>query len=217
MKKLVRWTVIVVSVALAISCASAPAKAPAKAPAGVAPEAELAEAKKLQKLVDTYGLGEYAPQEYAAAVKDLEAGEETYGKDNAASKQSLDKAIAGFNAVIKKGGPQFLAKIRAECEASKKAADDAKAPVAVKDDYAKAKVVYDRANKTGIKDIPSAVKDYSEAKGLFDDAAALALEKRRKAQQAMDETDKGLVESGQKATDAEQSLKDEGFGDAGAQ
>ncbi len=213
MKKLVQWTVIVVSVALAISCASAPAKTPA----GEAPEAELAKAKELQKLVDTYGMGEYAPQEYAAAVQDLKAGEESYGKDNAASKQSLDKAIAGFNAVIAKAGPQVIAKVRAECDASKKKADDLKAPVAVKEDYAKAKVPYDRANNTGVKDIPAAVKDYNEAKGLFDAAAELAREKREKALQAMDETDKGLVESGQKATDAEQSLKDEGFEAAGAQ
>ncbi len=214
MKKLVQWTVIVVSAALAISCASAPAKTPA----GEAPEAELAKAKELQKQVDTYGLGEYAPQEYAAAVKDLKAGEESYGKDNAASKQSLDKAIAEFQAVLDKGGPLYLAKLRAECEASKKAAEDIKAPVAVKDDYAKAKGVYDRANKEAdAKDIAGAVKDYTEAKGLFDGAAALAREKRQKALQAIDETDKGITDSGQKATDAEQSLKDEGFSATGAQ
>jgi hypothetical protein len=208
MKKLLQWTVIIACAALAISCATAPAKPPA----GAAPEAELQKARDLQKQVDAYGLGDYAPQDYKAAVQDLKDGEGTYGKDNAASKASLVKAIAEFQAVIDKGGPLYLAKLKAQCDASKKAADDAKAPVAVKADYAKALDAYNRANtEAAAKDIGGALKDYTTARDGFDAAAKLALEKRQKALQAMKETDQGLAESGQKATDAEQQLKDEGF------
>jgi hypothetical protein len=151
-------------------------------------------------------------------VQDLKAGEDSYGKDNAASKQSLNKAIAGFQAVIDKGGPLYLAKLKAQCDASKKAADDAKAPVAVKADYAKALDAYNRANsEAAAKDIGGALKDYTTARDGFDAAASLALDKRQKALQAIKDTDQDMAESGQKAADAEQTLKDEGFQPPSAQ
>jgi hypothetical protein len=214
MKKSIPWAIVVVAVvALMASCASAPPQKPAVA----APEAELAKAKDLQKEVDTYSLGDYAPDEYAAAVNDLKAGEDAYGKDNAASKQSLDKAIAGFNTVIDKAGPMYLSKLRDGTAASKKAADDLKSSVAVKDDYAKAQGVYDRALKEdSAKDMANASKDYAQARDMFNAVTEKARAKRDKAEQAIKETDQSQAASEEKATDADKALEQEGFSPAGS-
>jgi hypothetical protein len=212
MKKAIPWAIVVLTLAFAAACASAPPKKPVTE----APDAELAQAKDLKQKADAYGLSDYAPDEYAAAVKDLQAGQDSYGKDNAASKQSLDSAIAGFTSVIDKGGPLYLGKLRERSDASKKAADDLKASVAVKDDYSKAKEVYDRAVKeAAAKDLENAKKDFELASGMFDTVAKQAQDKKDKALKAMQETDQGLTESEQKAADAERSLQDEGFATTG--
>ena len=80
------------------SCASTPPQKPPQPPekpvAG-APDAELSQAKSLQQRVDALGLGDYDPDDYAAANTALKAGQDSYGKDNAASKTSLQSAITG--------------------------------------------------------------------------------------------------------------------------
>jgi hypothetical protein len=209
---------------LVISCASTPPQKPAQPapeqpkeqpPAqaqAAAPDAELAQAKDLKQKVDAWGLGDYAPDDYAAANKDLQAGEDAYGKDNAASKKSLDSAITGYNAVIAKGGPQFLAKSQSQADASKKAADDLKASVAVKDDYAKADATYQQALKEkDAMDIGNASKDFDSARDQFDAVAKTAQQKKDAALQAMQSAQEEQSASQKKADDAEKSLKDEGI------
>ncbi len=199
--------------ALVVSCASAPTGKPGEEAAQALPEAELARAKDLNQRIDNLGLGDYARTEYTAGLKSLKTGEDAYGKDNAASKRSLDDAIGAFTAVIAKGGPLYLGKAREQTLSSKKAADDAKAAVAVKDDYAKASQSYDRAEKdSAAGDIESAAKGYASARDLFSAAAARALQKRAKAQQALRDADTALSASEQKAADSQKSLQAEGFG-----
>ena len=148
MRKTLFWAALAAAVVLAASCASTPPKAPEPEPepkavqAVPAPEAELAKAKELKDRADAYDLGQYAPEEYAAAEKDLAAGEAAYGKDNAAAKKSLDKAVEGYTAVIAKGGAILVDRIQRESESSKKAADAVKAAVAVKEEYAAALALY---------------------------------------------------------------------------
>jgi hypothetical protein len=226
MKKALVWTLAAALSILVASCAGAP-KPPEtpppetptpEAPAVALPEAELAKAKELQQTVDTYKLGDYAPEDYATATSSLKAGQDTYGKDNAASKKSLDQAVTSFTAVIDKGGPAYLGKARDEADASRKTADDIKASVAVKDDYAKAAETYDRAGKEGdARDFGAAGKDYAEARDLFNEAAASAQQKKDRATRAMDETDQAMTASESNAADADKALKAEGFTASGAQ
>jgi hypothetical protein len=223
MKKAIPWVVLAAALFLAVSCASTPPEKPKEPeappvkvepekPAIAAPEAELAKAKELKKRADAYGLGDYAPAEYEAAVNDLAAGEAAYGKDNAASKQSLDKAVDGFNAVIAKGGGLLVDKIQERSSASKKAADDIKANVAVKDEYAEALEVYNRAlqDKAG-GNLEQAGGGFAQAEEMFGKVYETAREKRENALQAMKEAEQVQAESEQKAADAEKSLTDEGF------
>ena len=206
---------------LVISCASTPPTAgstppkpetpPQQSVAG-APEAELAQAKALQQRVDAVGLGTYAPDDYAAANKDLQAGQDSYGKDNTASKTSLQSAIAGYNAVLAKGGPLYLAKVQQDAEASKKTADDLKASVAVKDDYAAADGVYTKAlQEKDSGDIENAGRDFSQSRDDFDAVAKTAQQKKDAASQALQDAQQDKTASEKKAGDAQKALKDEGF------
>jgi len=162
--------------------------------------------------VDAYGLGSFAPQDYAAANKDLKAGQDSYGKDNAASKKSLQSAITEYNAVITKGGALYLADLQRQTEASKKAADDLKASVAVKDDYAQANDLYKRAlQEKAAGDIENASKDFPQSRDGFDAVTKVAQQKKDAADQALQSAQQKETASQQKAADADQALKDEGF------
>lgn len=191
----------------AASCASTPPKE-----AAPLPEAELAQAKELKAKVDKFNLGPLAQTEYTAAESDLKAGQDAYGTDNAASKASLDKAIAGYRAVIAKAGPLYLGTLDDKAAAAKKSADDLKASVAVKDDYARAQAVYDRAlaAKTA-GDLEAATKDFEEARTMFEAVAKTAAEKRDKALAARSDLEKAMDASAAAAAEAQAALEAETF------
>jgi len=216
MRRIVPWAALFAALLLAVSCAGTPPakppENPPEKPAVAAPDAELAKAQSLQQKADKYGLGEYDAEDYAAATKDLKAGQDAYGKDNAAAKESLTKSIGEFNSVITKGGALYLAKLQSQTEASKKAADDLKASVAVKDQYAEANDVYKRALKEKQSgDIDNAAADFTKARDLFDAAAALAQQKKDNATKALAGAQQTMTASERKAADAQKTLKDEGF------
>ena len=217
MRRIVPWAALIAALLLAVSCASTPPAKPPETPqpekpAVAAPDAELAQAQSLQQKADKYGLGQYDAEDYAAATKDLKAGQDAYGKDNAAAKESLTKSIDEFKSVISKGGALYLAKLQAQTEASKKAADDLKASVAVKDQYGEANDVYQRALKEKDSgDIDSAAADFTKARDLFDAAAALAQQKKDNATKALAGAQETMTASEKKAADAQKTLKDEGF------
>ncbi len=225
MRKIICLAAVSGALFLLISCASTPPQQPkpaappqpaAQAPTG-APDAELAQAKSLQQRVDALGLGTYDPDDYAAANKDLQAGQDAYGKDNAASRTSLQSAITEYNSVISKGGALYLAKLQQQAEASKKAADDLKAAVAVKDDYATANGVYTKAlQEKDVGDIENAGKDFGQAQGDFDAVAKVAQQKKDAAEQALQSAQQDNTDAQQKAQDAEKTLKDEGFSVSGS-
>ncbi|MGA2641581.1 MAG: hypothetical protein ABSG21_11850 [Spirochaetia bacterium] len=228
MRKIIHLTAAAGALFLVISCASAPPQKPAPEapqpqavqpvqPAAGTPDAELAQAKSLQQRVDALGLGTYAPDDYAAANKDLQAGQDSFGKDNAASKKSLQAAIAEYNSVISKGGPLYLAKAQKQTEASKKAADDLKASVAVKDDYTTANDIYTRAlQEKDAGDIENASKDFAQAKDDFDSVAKVAQQKKDAAVQALQSAQQDKTVSEQKAQDAQKALTEEGFPASGS-
>jgi tetratricopeptide (TPR) repeat protein len=194
---------------MAASCKSTPPEE-----AVPLPETELAKAKELKAKADLYKLGPLAQAEYDAAESDLKAGEVAYGKDNAASKVSLDKAIAGYQAVIAKAGPLYLGTLNDKAAAAKRAADDLKASVAVKDDYTKAQAVYDRALAAKASgDLEAATKDYEEARKSFDAVAKVAQEKMDKAFAANADAAQALYESAAKAAEAQDALEAERFGE----
>jgi hypothetical protein len=222
MRKMVPWAALLAALLLAVSCATTPPDKPKpetpqpEKPVVAAPDAELAQARSLQQKADKYGLADYDPEDYAAATKDLKAGQDAYGNDNAASKESLTRAIDEFTTVITKGGGLYLAKLQAQTEASKKAADDLKASVAVKEQYSEANDVYLRALKEkDAGDLDSAAADFGQARDMFDAVTVVAQQKKDNATKSLADTKESMVASEQKATDAQKTLTDEGFASSG--
>jgi hypothetical protein len=224
MKRIATFASIVAALAFVVSCATAPKAPPPETPAAQAPpaaqpapavpdpEAELNQAKTLQKRIDDYGLSTYDADDYAAGTKALAAGQDTYGKDNASAKQSLQAAITAFNAVLTRGVPLVLADAQAKTDASKKAADDLKASVAVKDDYAAAAATYQKAlQEKDAGDLENASKDFADAKSAFDAVAVTAGQKKDAATQALAAAQQGVTDSQQKAAEAEQTIKADGI------
>jgi hypothetical protein len=230
MNKMIGLMMMAAALLFVASCASTPTPKPtpeeqtqhpqaeqaqpqAQKPATVAaPDAELAQAKGLQQKVDGYNLGSYDPDNYAAANTDLQAGQDAYGKDNAASKSSLQSAITEYSAVLSKGGPQYLAQGKTQTDASKKAADDLMAAVAVMDAYAAANDVYNRAlQEMAAGDIDNASKDLSQARDMFDAVTKIAQQKKDAAMQALQSAQQDQTASQQKADEAQKALQDEGF------
>jgi hypothetical protein len=191
---------------------SAAPEAPApEKPAVPAPDAELAQAKSLQEKVDGYGLAPYDPDDYATATQSLKAGQDAYGKDNASAKQSLQASIDAFNAVLAKGGPLMVGKMQDQSAASKKAADDLKASVAVKDDYAKANAVYQNALKEKDAGDLKAGADFASARDMFDAVTRRSQQKKDAALQALRAAEQDRTASEQKAAAAQKALQDEGI------
>lgn len=208
MRKALLIVLATAALLMVASCKSTPPEV-----AAPLPETELAKAKELKAKADLYNLGPLAQAEYNAAESDLKAGEAAYGKDNAASKASLDKAIAGYQAVIDKAGPLYLGTLNDKAAAAKKTADDLKASVAVKDDYAKAQAVYDRALKEkAAGDLAAATKDFEEARKLFEAVAKVAAEKRDLALAASAEAAKAQTDAEAAAAAAQKALESEGLG-----
>ena len=233
MRKISLFASLLVVFAFAISCASTPPQNPlpeaaqpeAAQPEAAqpeklavsAPDAELAQAKNLQLKIDTYGLAPYDAENYQTGTRDLKAGEDAFGTDNASSKKSLDSAISAFDAVIAKGAPLLVAQVQEQSEASKKAADDLLAAVAVKEDYAKADAIYQGAlQEKSAGDLESAGKDFSEAQKLFDAVAEAAQKKKDVAMQSLQAAQQDLTSSEQKAADAQTLLQEEGIAVSGS-
>jgi hypothetical protein len=233
MKKLTILSCVAAVLLLVVSCASTPPQTPTpeptqpettqpetsqqpaaqpEQPAVPAPEKERTQARALKDTIESYGLADYDSEDFQSASADLQAGEDSYGIDNAASKMSLDSAITGFNAVMTKGGPLLVAAVQGKTETAKTAADDLLAAVAVKDQYAQAVESYQRAvQEKEAGEVESAVKDFSLAADLFDSAATAAKQKKDMAIVALDAAQNELSSSEQKAADAEKSLQDEGI------
>jgi hypothetical protein len=223
MKKILILAVMGAAASLVISCASAPPAKPPEQPttpppaAVPDPQAERDQARSLQQKVDQFKLGTYDQADYQAAGSDLQAGEDAYGKDNAASKKSFLASIDEYNAVLTKGGPLFLADAQKATDASRKAADDLKASVAVKDDYATADAVYQRAlSEKNAGDIANASKDFTDAQTQFDAVARTAQQKKDAATAAIKAAQQDQTASQQKANDAQKALSDEGFSASGS-
>lgn len=172
-------------VLLAFGCKTAPKPAPVVEPTAPVPEAEYKQAQELRALIEKYSLDQYAPDVYKAADARFQEGEKAYRKDNELSRAALRDAIDGFQKVIDTGFPKAVAGSQKQADASKKAAEDAGAPVAVKSDYAAALDTYSQAGKAhDAKKYEQSLDLFQKAQTQFDSAAQLTLQKRDKVEQA---------------------------------
>jgi tetratricopeptide (TPR) repeat protein len=134
-------------------------------------------------------------------------GDKAYNTDNKTSKEAFDQAIANYQAVIAKGFPILTDNTKKETDASLALADGLKAGVAVRDDYAKAKAVYDNAvaeQEAG--NYEKAIELFQEADDLFQQVYEKAKAKKAKAEGVIQEALDSLKASEEKAKEAEDAM-----------
>lgn len=210
---LVLTLVVLAGVMLAVSCATKPEPVeptPEEPVAAPKPEAEYAAAKGLRETVTTFGLDRYDPDTFKKAEASFLDGEKAYGKDNDKAKDAFKKASAGYQKVIDAGFPSLAKERRQKAEDAKDEADDLKSSVAVKADYAAALKLYQQARDAEkAKDYAKCVPLYDQAAQQFTSVAAVARQKKAKAEDALLEVDEGLKKAKQVAREAEQ-VREEG-------
>jgi hypothetical protein len=212
---LVLTLVVLAGVLLAVSCATKPepVEPTPEEPVAVAapkPEAEYAAAKGLRETVTKFGLDRYDPDTFKKAEASFLEGEQAYGKDNDKAKAAFKKASAGYQKVIDAGFPSLVKERRQKAEDAKDEADDLKSSVAVKADYAAALKLYQQARDAEkAKDYAKCVPLYDQAAEQFTSVAAVARQKKARAEDALLEVEEGLKEAKQVAEEAEQ-VREEG-------
>jgi len=175
-----------------------------------APEQELARAKELKEAIIALGLETSDPDAFAQAEKHMQDAEQKYGTDNAGAKESLLLAIPLYESMLSKG----TAKIRDEklklVQDAKTKADSVKAKVAAAQEYTKASDAQRQAETA------FAAKQYKDAFGLYDEAAAsylksrdVAVEKREKADQALKQAAEQIKATEEFATEMEKEMEEQ--------
>jgi hypothetical protein len=158
---------------------------------------QTAEAKYAAEDKNFAGLG-------AAAAADLA----TDAKTIAAGIDSLDEAILRYNFVIEKGRQGICLQKKQATDSSKQKAEDMKANVAVKDDYAAAKASYDAGlSALAAGNYEAAGDKFEAATAAFNTAYSLAAQKRAAAEQAMKDAAAAAESSLKKAQDADPTVQ----------
>ncbi|MDR1930829.1 MAG: hypothetical protein LBQ44_09415, partial [Treponema sp.] len=168
----------------------------------------IAEAYNKQQEADARGFFSYDPENYELAADSGNAAVEHY--DNGSlreAREAADEALFRFNLVYKNGWIAYTDERAAEAGEYRRACQEAKAPVAVKQDYDAAEEVYNRAHAA------FRSEEYAGASELFEQSAALyldardaAVEKRIKAETALREAEEKLADSEAKAKTADEII-----------
>ncbi len=201
MKKYSFLCIALILCGLMISCASSPEKKDLKdgKKASTPPSEEYAEAKLLREKIRNHNLDQYAPEEYKNGEKEYAEGEQYYTKNNSKSKKAFEEATRFFDAVIKKGYPAYAKGLGNEVAAIKKEADENKASVAMKQEYAEALETYEqglREQEAGNHE--KAVSLLEKAKSLFEEVRKQTLVKKQRAEQSIERSKSELQQVEQK-------------------
>jgi hypothetical protein len=162
--------------------------------------------------LEARGLVRYDP----SAVNDadntgLEAVDAYNNGDYPGAKGKADNALAAYRASLAKAVESYAADAGAAAAAERQKAVDAKAPVAVKQDFDAAEAIYGEAGSLyQAKSFDDAASLYTDAQGLFSRAARAAREKRRAAEEALRAAELKIVESDSIAGNAESILLNQG-------
>jgi hypothetical protein len=209
MKRTALFTLFCFLIFFFVGCVSTPPVAK--------PEAEYEQAKKMKTMITTYGFDTYAPDDFTAGEEKFAAGENTYDKDNAASKAAFDEAIASYKIVIHAGIAAKMKDRETEIDSAAKMADDIKADVATPEEYNNAKASYEKAKEAAAADNwEEASTLFDQAKTQYEDAYNKSKEKKDKAEQAMEASKNAIDDVASKAEELEKEGVNEGSEPEGA-
>lgn len=152
----------------------------------------------------------YADDERLYGLAGGKEGAADSGKDAAnlvAGIDALDESILRYNLVIQKGRQGIALDKKQGSDQVKRQAEDLKAQVAVKDDYAAALDTYQKAiSAMAAGDFESAAMGFSESAVAFESVRQAAAEKRARAEEAMKSAADATDSSLKKAQEADGSV-----------
>jgi hypothetical protein len=173
-----------------------------------------AETYTVWREIEDYGFRKYDPGDYDAATTAALAALDGYdalpggGEDIKAVLRQAEEAQQGYNTVLETGWKAYSAERQAAAAAERQVALDLKANVAVKDEYNSAQGLYDRAGVSfRAERYPEAAELYFQSEFLFASAAGTAAEKRRIAEEAIQEAETKAAASDETARKAEAVLE----------
>ena len=157
----------------------------------------LALARSKQLEADDYNFYSVDPNNYRLAS---EAGDNAVdllkAGDLVNSQEEATAALNGFREVIRNGWRPIVDEKTSSAMDSRAAAQEIKANVAVKSDFAAAEAVFNQAHVAlRAEQYPEAIELFEQSEGLFDIAYDNALIKRSIAEQALQSIDEKLAES----------------------
>lgn len=145
----------------------------------------------------------YDPGNYALAGERLAESDRLFPTDPPASLDASEEALLRYNIALDKGYQDYAGERKGSSDEARIMAQDIKANVAVKDDYAAAQSVYDRAIAAfSAERYREASKLFEEAERLFAAAYESSAAKRAAALKALSDLEAAQAASDARARDA---------------
>lgn len=186
------------------------------------PETQYQEIGKLRAVVRKYKLEKYAKAENDLAEKNYSESRTLIdGKKNFKADKTLKEANKYFKIIIEKGLPPYTEERNTLTKEQKKSAEDIKANVAVKEQFAEAEKTYNEAlTFQGKKEYEKAIETYEKAESQFKQVYGTAREKRDKTEKSINSTEDIKKELEKNASELDVKLKEiekkDSTGDGGA-
>ncbi|MBN2545427.1 MAG: hypothetical protein JXB50_06500 [Spirochaetes bacterium] len=160
------------------------------------PDVEFEKAAKNRQIIEKYQLQQYAEEEYRQAEESYKEAKEAMDKNNNfKAGKAVSSANQKYQVVLDKGFPPYTEKKDNEVQADKKATEEIKGNVALKNEYDDALKSYNE----GIllkkeKKYEQAIEKFQVSKEKFQNVYKVTKEKKEKNEGSLESTDKALKE-----------------------
>jgi len=160
------------------------------------PDVEFEKASKNRQKIEKYQLQQYAEEEYKQAEENYKQAKDAMDKkNNLKAGKSAASANQKYQVVLDKGFPPYTEKKDNEVQADKKAADEIKGNVALKNEYDDALKSYNEAILLkNEKKYEEAIEKFQVSKDKFQNVYKITKEKKEKTEGSLESTDKALKE-----------------------
>ena len=167
------------------------------------------DAYKVREEIANRGFERFDSRNVALADDTLRAAANDYtAKNFTAAKDKSDEALLRYNLALKTAWEGYAGERRTAASTERQRAMDAKANVAVRQDFNSAQAVLNQANTAYQgKKFEEAALSYDNSGSMFTKAAQAAREKQRIAEEALQRANQRMAESDEKARNAELILE----------
>jgi predicted small lipoprotein YifL len=163
----------------------------------------------LKAEIQEYNLQSYGPEDFAQGEENLGKAAASYNeKALPAAKDAADKALAGYQTVAARGWEALASDEADKAKSEQDKALDIKADVELKDDYDAALASFSQGEEArGNREFKQAFQNFSQAETRFTEVYEAAARKRSAADMLIQQADKKVGESAQKAKDVQSQIR----------